>query len=155
MRHLLLLILSIASLAALGQTTIKGTIKDVKGEGVPGASIYLKDTYDGGTADSSGVFSFKSFEKGDHLLIATSINFKPAEINVKLEGKTIELNIVLKEEINELTAVVITAGSFEASDRKKATVLNSIDIVTTASANADVTGAIKTLPGAQQVGESE
>ena len=155
MRHLLLLILSIASLAALGQTTIKGTIRDVKGEGVPGASIYLKDTYDGGTADSSGIFSFKSFEKGDHLLIATSINFKPAEINVKLEGKTIELNIVLKEEINELTAVVITAGSFEASDRKKATVLNSIDIVTTASANADVTGAIKTLPGAQQVGESE
>jgi hypothetical protein len=30
-----------------------------------------------------------------------------------------------------------------------------LDIVTTASANADVTGAIKTLPGAQQVGESE
>src|SRR5204863_5088364 len=34
-------------------------------------------------------------------------------------------------------------------------VLNSIDIVTTASANADVTQALKTLPGAQQVGESE
>jgi hypothetical protein len=45
---------------------------------------------------------------------------------------------------------------FEASDRQRAAaVLNPIDIVTTASANGDVTGALKTLPGAQQVGESE
>ena len=50
---------------------------------------------------------------------------------------------------------MISAGTFEASDRKKATVLSSLDILTTASANADVTGALKTLPGAQQVGESE
>lgn len=45
---------------------------------------------------------------------------------------------------------------FEASDRKRASaVLDPIDIVTTASANGDITGALKTLPGAQQVGESE
>ncbi|HWR32673.1 MAG TPA: TonB-dependent receptor, partial [Chitinophagaceae bacterium] len=61
-----------------------------------------------------------------------------------------------KQEINELTAVVISAGTFEASDRKRATaVLDPIDIVTTASANGDITQALKTLPGAQQVGESE
>jgi hypothetical protein len=65
------------------------------------------------------------------------------------------LNIDLKEEPNELKAVVITAGTFEASDTKRTTVLNPIDIVTTASANGDVTSAIRTLPGAQQVGESE
>src|SRR5919206_202002 len=46
-------------------------------------------------------------------------------------------------------------GSSWASKKKRATFLNSIDIVTTASANADVTGAIRTLPGAQQVGEQE
>src|SRR4030095_3912269 len=61
-----------------------------------------------------------------------------------------------KEEPNELTAVTITAGTFEASDRKRAAaVLDPIDIVTTAGANADVTQALKTLPGAQQVGETE
>src|SRR5205085_8569140 len=65
------------------------------------------------------------------------------------------VTIIIKEEINELKAVVITAGSFEAGDRKKGTVLSTLDILTTASANADVTAAIKTLPGAQQVGESE
>jgi hypothetical protein len=62
--------------------------------------------------------------------------------------------ITLKEIPNELTAVVITAGSFEASSEKKITVLKPLDIVTTASANADVAAALKTLPGTQQVGES-
>ena len=37
---------------------------------------------------------------------------------------------------------------------KRTTVLNPIDIVTVASANADVTGAVRTLPGAQQIGEN-
>lgn len=54
-----------------------------------------------------------------------------------------------------MKAVVITAGTFEASNKKRATVLTSIEIVTAVSANADVTGDIKTLPGAHQVGESE
>ena len=66
------------------------------------------------------------------------------------------VDIVMKEEVTELSAVVISAGTFEASDRKRAVaVLNPIDIVTTASAEGDVTGALKTLPGSQQVGESE
>src|SRR5215210_4909238 len=62
----------------------------------------------------------------------------------------------MKEEFDEMKAVVITAGSFEASDRKRAAaILTSLDVVTTASANGDITGALRTLPGAQQVGENE
>ena len=74
---------------------------------------------------------------------------------MQLSGADIQLKIILKEEVSELKAVVITAGSFEAGDKKRVTVLNSIDVATTAGANADVTAALKTLPGAQQVGESE
>ncbi|HZI68418.1 MAG TPA: hypothetical protein VFD44_01855, partial [Hanamia sp.] len=51
--------------------------------------------------------------------------------------------------------MVISAGTFEASDAKRGTVLKPVDIVTTASALGDITSAIKTLPGTQQVGESE
>ncbi|MFT4022508.1 MAG: TonB-dependent receptor plug domain-containing protein [Flavihumibacter sp.] len=65
------------------------------------------------------------------------------------------LDIKLKELASELKAVVVTAGSFEASDTKRGTVLNSIDVATTAGANADITSAIRTLPGTQQVGEKE
>jgi vitamin B12 transporter len=78
------------------------------------------------------------------------------ELPVELKGGDLQLPVQLKEEVTEMSAVVITAGAFEASDRKRvAAVLSSIDIVTTASGNGDITGALKTLPGAQQVGESE
>jgi hypothetical protein len=152
---LLILFIAISNLL-LAQTTISGKVTDKKNP-LPLVSIVLKDTYDGATSDSSGKYSFKTTEKGEFLLTATSVGYKPFEQKIKLEGKgTITIDIVLKEEVTELSAVVISAGTFEASDRKRAAaVLNSIDIVTTASANGDVTGALKTLPGAQQVGESE
>jgi vitamin B12 transporter len=155
MRKILFVAALVFSQLLQAQTTINGTIKDNKSRSLPGATLTIKDSYDGGTSDSSGRFSFTSFEKGEQLLVVSAIGYKTWEQKLVLATETISIDIILKEEINEMTAVIITAGSFEASDRKRATVLNSIDIVTTASANADVTGAIRTLPGAQQVGESE
>lgn len=157
MGRLFLTILAVwASTAVNGQVTLKGLVKDNKGKPVAGASISLKDTYDGATSDSSGRFSFRTTEKGAHTLTVTSIGYRPFEQALKLEGKELVFDIQLKEEVTELNAVVITAGTFEASDRKRASaVLDPIDIVTTTSANGDITGAMKTLPGAQQVGESE
>ncbi len=138
------------------QVSVTGKVSDRK-KPVAGVSITLKDTYDGATTDSLGNFSFRTSEKGDHVLVFTAIGYKPFEQPVKLQQNNITgIEIVLKEEITELQAVVITAGTFEASDRKRAgVVLDPIDIVTTASANADITQALKTLPGAQQVGETE
>lgn len=153
---LLLLALSGFMQQALAQVTVKGIIKDNKSKPVGGVSITLKDTYDGATSDSTGKYSFKTSEKGEQILVATAIGYRPFEQKIKLDGTAVTLDISLKEEVTELSAVVITAGTFEASDRKRATaVLDPIDIVTTASANGDITGALKTLPGAQQVGESE
>jgi vitamin B12 transporter len=136
------------------QTIVTGVVKDNKTP-IIGATIAIKDSYDGTTTDSLGKFHFKTSEKGDQVLVVSAIGYKTTEHPVTLNGAPQNITVLLKEEINEMKAVVITAGTFEASDRKRATVLNSIDIVTTASANADVTGAIKTLPGAQQVGEQE
>ena len=136
-----------------GQVT--GTVRDTKNKPLRGASISIKDSYDGATTDSLGHFRFSTTEKGEQVLIVTAIGYKGSEQKILIGDQELVVTIQLKEEINEMKAVVITAGSFEASDKKRTTVLNSIDIVTTASANADVTGAIKTLPGAQQVGESE
>ncbi len=151
-----LIIFLSASFAGQSQTIIKGNVKDNKGRPVAGASIAIRDSYDGATADSSGNYSFKTFEKGSQVLLITSIGYKTFEQAVQLSGATININAIMKEEISEMTAVVISAGTFEASDRKRAAVvLDPIDIVTTASANGDITGALKTLPGAQQVGESE
>ncbi len=135
--------------------TISGVVTSSKGTPLAGVSIALKDTYDGGTSNADGSFSFITSERGEQILIATAIGYKPSEQKLNLAALPAKITILLKEEITELAAVVISAGSFEASDKKRTTVLSPIDIVTTASADGDITGALKTLPGAQQVGESE
>ncbi len=158
-RIVILLILLLGGIKLSGQVVIKGKLIDNKSRAIPNASITLKDTYDGATSDGQGVFSFQTDEKGEQWLVVTAANYRAYEQKIKIgteKNAVIELTIQLKEEITELTAVMITAGSFEASDRKRAAaVLDPIDIVTTASANGDITGALKTLPGAQQIGESE
>ena len=155
MRPLLLVVCFVFSaFTATSQTIISGVVKSNKGQPVSGASVAIKDSYDGATSDSLGNFKFQTSETGEKVLVVTSIGFKVTEQKINIVGSELKSDIILREEPSELKAVVITAGSFEASDTKRTTVLNPIDIVTTASANADVTGAIRTLPGAQQVGEN-
>jgi vitamin B12 transporter len=156
MRKLIILVLLVVLVAGLNaQTVVSGMVKDSRNNPVTGATVAIRDSYDGTTTDSLGRFSFKTSEKADQVLVVSSTGYKTAEQKINLNSPVRELSFVIKEEINEMKAVVITAGSFEAGDKKRAAVLSSIDMLTTASANADVTGAVKTLPGAQQVGETE
>lgn len=149
---LCLLILTVVTKA---QVKITGKVLDNKNKPLAGISIILKDTYDGATTDSAGNFSFITTEKGEQILEATSLGYRPYEQKININADNITINVILKELVTELKAVVISTGSFEASDKKKGAVLTDIDIVTTPSANGDVTSAFKSLPGAQQVGESE
>ncbi len=157
MRSLLLsIIFLVIAVTSMAQVKISGTITDSKGAGIAGASISIKDSYDGTVTDSTGNFSFKANDKGQQVIVFTSIGYKEIEQPITIGSTPLQYNITLKEKLDQLRAVVITAGSFEASDKKNAaTVLNSIDVVTVGGANADITSAVKTLPGAQQVGEQE
>lgn len=155
MYKLILISFLFISCSAISQIKISGKVTDHKDHPLSGISISIKDSYDGATTDSSGNFSFSTSEKGEQLLNATASGYKPFEQKINIINSPIVLNISLKDAITELKAVIISAGTFEASDAKRATALNPIDIVTTASANGDITSALKTLPGTQQVGESE
>jgi vitamin B12 transporter len=152
----LLILIITQQTVANAQTIVTGTAKTPKGTPLIGVSISLDSTYDGGITDSTGKFRFRTAEKGKFTLTAKSIGFSGMTKEIELNGQSVEIAFVLKEQIDELKAVTVTAGSFEAGDKKRAaTVLNSLDVVTVGGANADITAAVKTLPGAQQVGESE
>src|SRR6266496_4918096 len=141
---------------AYSQVTIHGKVKDNKGKPVPGASVSIKDSYDGAVVDSFGNYKFATTEKGDQTLIISNIGYKPFEQKITIGTTSIELDATIKEELSELKAVTVIAGSFAAGDTKRAaTVLNSIDVATVGGGNADISSAVKTLPGAQQIGEQE
>src|ERR1044072_2538132 len=149
------IVLMIAS-QLCSQTIIQGKLKDNKGKPIPGASISIKDSYDGTVADSLGNYKFSTTEKGEQTLIATNIGYRSFEQKITIGSAPVVVDIMLKEELSELKAVTVISGSFAAGDTKRAaTVLDSLDVLTVGGGNADITAAVKTLPGAQQIGEQE
>jgi hypothetical protein len=152
---ILILLLILTQVTLMAQTRITGQLMDAHGEGLTGANIYLEGTYDGTTSNLEGQFVLETSETGDQVLRIEYIGFKGFQKTLVLEGGTIDLSqITLKEELNELTAVTITAGTFEAGDKKKSIALSSIDMVTTDGSSGDVYGALQALPGTTTVGES-
>lgn len=156
MKYVSIIFTLFISLSVFSQQTISGKVTDNRGRALIGVSISLKDSYDGGLTDSLGNYSFSTDEKGEVILSASIVGYRPFEEKITLEGKPVQLNISLKEELNELKAVSVTAGAFAAGDAKRATtVLSSLDVATVGGGNADITSAVKTLPGAQQIGDQE
>ncbi|MBU1820255.1 MAG: TonB-dependent receptor, partial [Bacteroidetes bacterium] len=149
--YLFLFVLIHTSLSA--QTILRGKIGDRRGQPLPGANVLLKGTYDGATTDTLGRFEFKTFEKDSATLSVSYVGYEPFEQPLVLRNAPQTFTIKLEEVASELNTVVITAGSFEASDEKRMTMLKPLDIVTTAGAAADITGVMQLLPGAQRVGE--
>lgn len=154
-RKIFALLLFFISITIWSQITVSGKVT-FKNKALKDINVTLKDTYDGATTDEKGNYSFTTTESGDKVLVFSGSNYEEVEIPVKLEGKDISVPVNMKEQISEINAVVITAGSIEASDKKRAAaLLTPLDIYTTAGANGQITSALGYLPGVQKVGESE
>ena len=152
-RKQLITILSLFILTtSFAQTTISGKVVDHKNQPLLGANIYLEGTYDGANSDENGNFSFSTDETGSQTLIISILSFETKTI-VDDVSKMNNLQIKLRENVESLDAVVISAGTFEASDNSKVSVLKPLDVVTTASALGDFVGALQTLPGTSNVSE--
>ena len=134
------------------QSVFEGTIKDDNGIPLMGANVYLKDTYFGATTDSLGKFKFTATISGNEILVVSFMGYNTIERSIGKE-KEQNLDIKLKESVNSINAVTITAGSFDASDEKKAITMRPLDILTTPNSNGDIYGAFNSMPGTQKVGE--
>ena len=151
-KKVLLSIPILFSTLIIAQTPISGTVNDEKNNPINGANVYLEGSYDGASTDANGNFSFATTENGTQTLIVSAISY---ETHYELGDVVFlkNLQITLKETINQLTGVTLTAGSFEAGDNSKVSVLKPLDIVTTAGAVGDFVGALQALPGTSTVNE--
>lgn len=137
---------------SFAQTTISGKVTDTKNQPIIGANVYLDGTYDGATTNDNGEFLFKTTETGTQLLTISYLSYETKTIASDVSTLN-NLHIKLREDVNALDTVVISAGTFEANDNSKVSVLKPLDVVTTASAVGDFVGALQTLPGTSTVAE--
>lgn len=152
MKSLLNLILLITTSFSFAQITVNGMVTDKRMIPIEGANVYLKGTYDGASTGEDGTFSFTTTETGTKTLVVSFISFETFELLAEVNTMN-DVTIQLKEAVNTLTGVTLSAGTFEAGDNSKVSVLKPLDVVTTASALGDFVGALQTLPGTTAVAE--
>jgi outer membrane cobalamin receptor len=146
MKILVTCISFLIAFSATAQTEISGTVTDKKGQPILGANVYLDGTYDGASTDIDGKFRFNTTSEGEQHLIITFLSYLDFRLTADVSAMK-DLKIELKEDVNTLDAVVLSAGMFEAGEETRVTALKPLDIVTTASALGDFVGALQTLPG--------
>ena len=134
------------------QQIISGTVIDEKSKPVVGANVFVDGTYDGASTDEKGNFNFKTTAVGNQLLVVSFLSYQTTKVPIDVE-KFQHQTVKLKENVNSLDAVVITAGTFSAGEKSRISVLKPLDIVTTAGSAGNIIAALQTLPGTQNVGE--
>lgn len=143
--------LSICS-SCFAQMQISGRVLDPDKQPIVGANVYLEGTYDGASSDEEGFFLFQTTESGMQTLVVSMLGY---ESRYEAGDVTFfkDFEIVLLPSVNALNGVTLTAGTFEAGDNSKVSVLKPLDIVTTAGAAGDFVAALQTLPGTTPVAE--
>jgi len=105
----LLIFCSLTNLVFSQQFTISGTIKDISGQPVPFASVYLKNTTHGTSANVDGKYELK-INKGEHTLSFRAVGYKQQEHTVNISASS-NLNVSLISESYTLNNVTIRASA--------------------------------------------
>jgi len=138
--------------SSISQTIITGKVIDTKNQPIEGANVYLDGTYDGTITDANGQFSFSTNETGVVSLKISFLSYETFRLTQEVSSLN-NLEVKLRDDVNALDTVVISAGTFSAGDNSKVSALKPLDVVTTASALGDYVGALQTLPGTTTVAE--
>lgn len=127
---------------------ISGKITDPKGEPLIGTTVMLSYQNKGQVVGKDGMFSFNDIPDGTYTISMSSIGFKSTKKEVILNGKDIQIDIVLQEDNLQLEQLIVTASG---SPKKK---IESSVAVSTISAKQlnqrppmNSTDMLKAIPG--------
>ena len=133
--------------------TVEGKVLNEKSNPMAHANVFIKGTIDGATSDSLGHFSFETGQKGVITLCVRMLGYAEFLMPVS-EKKSTALVLKMRPDNITLDNVVVTAGNFRLKGNSQFGKMSAVDIVTTAGSTGDLYHSLRTLPGAQMVGES-
>jgi hypothetical protein len=90
--------------------TISGKITDETGIGVPFASVYLKNSSVGTTANVEGVYHL-DVKPGDYELIFRSIGYKLLSKRISVKDVALTINVTLQTESYQLKEAIVKANA--------------------------------------------
>lgn len=115
-----------------GQRTDANVFGDVRsvsnGEHIPFANVFIEGTTMGTTTDETGHYMLIDLPEGKHILVAQSVGYMTARDTVTVvHGHTRELNFLLKEEMINLNAVVVTGTKTFKRQTESAVIVNVME----------------------------
>ena len=89
--------------------SVSGRVVDENGSPLPFASIYIKGTNKGATANGDGYY-YLDLADGNYLLRCEHVGYSKQEKNIKVEQRPIVVDFVLQRQIMSLQEVVLKKG---------------------------------------------
>lgn len=89
--------------------TLKGRVTDISGKPVPSASIYVKEIKQGMACNAEGEFQIR-LKTGTYQLECTCIGYNAENKTVSIEGKDLEIQMVLTEKNYRLPDIEVRSG---------------------------------------------
>ena len=108
---LLFLLFSLANFAQ-----IKGTISDDKGNPIPFANIYVKDTYITTTSNEQGKYELNLKTSGNYSILYQYIGYKTHKQVVTLNNAVQIIDVIMYDEDIQLNEVIISAKNNPATN---------------------------------------
>lgn len=155
---ILLLFLLLPGLLWAQKSTISGYVKEAaSGEGLIGASVYVKELKTGNVTNTYGFYSL-TLPLGKYTLVFSSAGFKKLEKEVQVNAKSQELSVELATDSRELAEVIVKARANDENVKGIEMSVNKVDMKTIRKIPAllgevDLVRAIQLLPGVSTVGE--
>lgn len=110
MKYLILSWLAVFSFLSCIAANVTGTVKNTKGELLPFASILIKHSTAGTTANIKGVFTLQ-LAPGDYILVCQHVGYKTVERAIRIANADIAVNFELEEQQYDLKEVEVRSGS--------------------------------------------
>ncbi|WP_160114595.1 TonB-dependent receptor [Aquimarina sp. AU474] len=130
-----------------GQELIQGVVLDQNSNPIPGASIRIIELENVGTTSGfNGEFEI-SLPKGLYTLETSFIGFKKNFYTIEVTGTTTSLKIILQENIEALSDVIVKGKTEAKKIKEKAFEVEVIQTKGLKNASVDINAILTTIPG--------
>jgi len=129
MRFLVFILILFSSSVILGQkSTISGYVKEASsGEGLIGASVYVKELKTGNVTNTYGFYSL-TLPLGKYTLVFSSSGFNKKEQVITVASKPQELSVELSAASQELAEVIVKARANDENVKGIEMSVNKVDM---------------------------
>lgn len=98
-------------LNATNNSKIKGTVKDIHGNILPGATVWVDELGKGTVADENGQFIIESLGAGTYSLECAFLGYEPVLTELKIQSEDVlSPEIILQDREVTMKEVVVNAG---------------------------------------------